>query len=63
MCKGQLPFKLNSQVKIKKKERKKTQTYEPMAAGIFIKDVNLPQTQISNKDYKIRMFKVIKGKK
>lgn len=34
-----------------------------MAADIFIKDINLPQTQISNKDYKIRTFKVIKGKK
>lgn len=31
--------------------------------GISIEDINLSKTQISDRDYKIRMFKVIEGKK
>lgn len=34
-----------------------------MPAAIWIADINLSDTQISDTDYKIRSFKVVKGKK
>lgn len=42
---------------------KKTQTHESVPVGISIEDTNLSKTQVSDRDYKIRMFKVIKDKK